>query len=381
MKRFDEDFTEEQVARSRARRRDTLPLRYASAAVGLVVPCLLGFTPLGAAVIAAVGDLAGGGWAARAASGAVALQTVLSLVGLPLSVRGEIVNRRWGLSVRRWSLFATDALKGFALAALVSAGVATALYALLRSAPARWWLWAALAGAAGVFLLSFLVPVVLEPLFNRFRPLDEGPLREQLAALVAGSGVPVRQLLVSDASRRTTATNAYVSGIGRTRRLVLWDTTIQQAPHEEVAAIAAHELGHAARRDVLGLTALSALGVAAGTAVLAAALRSPALLSAAGVSRQQDPRSLGLVLAVVAVLGAVTGPAFNAVSRRVEARADGYALDLTQAPDAVVAMERRLAVANLTDLDPDRLTVWLFATHPPIRDRIAHARSWAAERP
>ncbi|MFD0331932.1 M48 family metalloprotease [Streptacidiphilus monticola] len=99
------------------------------------------------------------------------------------------------------------------------------------------------------------------------------------------------------------------------------------------------------------------------------------------MSRQQDPRSLGLVLAVVAVLGAVTGPAFNAVSRRVEARADGYALDLTQAPDAVVAMERRLAVANLTDLDPDRLTVWLFATHPPIRDRIAHARSWAAERP
>ena len=374
---FTADFTAEQVQRSRARKRETMPLRYAAALIGTAVPCLLGFTPLGAGLVHDAGVLAGGGWIATAALGAVALQVVLTLAGLPVSLRTEAVNRRWGLSTRSWRLFAADTGKGLLLGAVLSAALSTGLYALIRARPDSWWLVAAPLAAALVVLLSFLVPVVFEPLFNRFQPMADGELRRLLLDLADRSGVRVRDILVADASRRTTAANAYVSGIGRTRRVVVWDTTVAQAEPEEVAAIAAHELGHAARRDVVTGTVVGAVGSAVAVVLLAAALHWGALLRAAGVSGATDPRSLALVLALGVVAGTVAGPFGNAFSRRIEARADGYALELTRAPQAVVAMQRRLAVLNIADLAPSRLAVLLFATHPPTLARIAHARGWA----
>jgi STE24 endopeptidase len=302
---------------------------------------------------------------------------VLTLAALPFSLRWEVVNRRWGLSTRSWRLLAADAVKGTVLGAVLLATVSVGLYALVRAAPQHWWLVAAPVAAALVVLLSFLVPVVLEPLFNRFEPMPEGELRSRLLALAERSGVRVRDILVADASRRTTAANAYVSGIGRTRRVVVWDTTVRQAGPEEVAAIAAHELGHAARRDVVTGTVLGAVGSAVAVLLLAAALHWGALLRAAGVTGAADPRSLALVLALGVVFSTVGGPFGNAFSRRIEARADGYALELTRAPEAMVAMQRRLAVLNIADLNPHPLTVLLFATHPPTAARIAHARSWA----
>ncbi|WP_037606292.1 M48 family metalloprotease [Streptacidiphilus rugosus] len=372
------DFTPEQIDRSRARKRETTPLRYASMSLGLLVPLVLGFTPLGAGLVRAAGRVAGGGWIATAVLGAVALELVPFLLALPLSARAEVVNRRWGLSTRSWRLFAADAAKGFAIGAVLFAGASFALYGLMRALPGTWWVWAAAGAAVLVLLLSFLLPVVVEPLFNRFTPLPEGPLRQRLMSLAEASGVPVRDILVSDASRRTTATNAYVSGIGRTRRVVVWDTTVERAAEEEVAAVAAHELGHAARRDVLYGTLAGAVGAAAVVCLIAAALQWTPLLDAAGVDHAADPRSLALVVALGTVLGTVGGPLRLWVSRRVEARADGYALDLTRSPETMVAMQRRLAVTNLADLEPHRLTVVLFGSHPPTRARIAHARAWAA---
>jgi STE24 endopeptidase len=371
------DFTPAQIQRSRARRRDTLPLRYASVLTGLAVPCVLGFTALGAGLVRLAGEPFGGGWIARAALGAVAVQLLLTLTGLPVSLLAERTNRRWGLSTRSWRLFAADAVKGLLIGAVLLAAVSVGLYALVRARPGDWWLIAAPGAAALVVLLSFLVPVLFEPLFNRFEPMPEGELRSLLLELVEASGIRVRDILVADASRRTTAANAYVSGIGRTRRVVVWDTTVEQAGPRQVAAIAAHELGHVARRDVLTGTVLGALGGALAVLLLAAALHWGALLRAAGVDGAADPRSLPLVLALATVAGTVLGPFGNAFSRRIEARADGYALDLTRAPEAMVAMQRQLAVLNIADLDPHPLAVLLFATHPPTASRIAHARAWA----
>jgi STE24 endopeptidase len=196
--------------------------------------------------------------------------------------------------------------------------------------------------------------------------------------LAERAGVRVQDVLVSDASRRTTADNAYVSGFGRTRRIVLWDTTIEHCAPAEIGSVAAHELGHAKRRDVVSGTALGALGMVVSVAVLAWALGDPALHGAAHASGAQDPRSLPLLLAVATVLGALGGPLFNAYSRRIEARADQFSLDVTGDPAAMVATWRRLGVRNIADLDPHPLTVLLFATHPPIPARLAHARRWAA---
>lgn len=373
-----EDFTEDQVARSRRRKRAVLPLRLASAGVGFAAVCLLGFTRLGADLAHGAGSLAGGGWIATALLGAVALDLVLTLAGLPIVARSEVVNRRWGLSNRSWRLFWADEAKGFLIGAVMLGGVSLGLFALIRTLPGTWWIPAALAAVALVFVLSFLVPVVFEPLFNRFRPLPDGPLRDRLLSVAAQTSVTVRDILVSDASRRTNSMNAYVSGMGRTRRVVVWDTTIEQAGPDQIAAICAHELGHAARRDVVTGTAISAAGMVAGTLLLAAALRWRGLLDAAGTPSATDPRSLALVVAIGTVLGMLGAPWFNAYSRHVEARADQYALDLTRDPSAVVATWRNLAVRGISDLEPHPLAQAWFGTHPAIPARIAHARRWAA---
>lgn len=373
-----EDFTEPQIERSRRRKRATLPLRLASAGLGFAAVCVLGFTRLGADLVHGAGSLAGGGWIASAALGAVALDLVLTLLGLPISVRMETVNRDWGLSNRSWRLFWTDAAKGFLIGAILLGGVSIGLFALIRALPGSWWLPVAAAGAGLVFVLSFLVPVVFEPLFNRFRPMEEGPLRERLMQVAAQTGVSVRDILVSDASRRTNSMNAYVSGMGKTRRIVVWDTTVKQAAPDQVAAITAHELGHAARRDVITGTAVSALGMIAGTLLLAAAVHWRALLGAAGTPAVTDPRTLPLIMAIGTVLGALSAPLFNAYSRRIEARADQYALDLTRNPAAVVATWRNLAVQSISDLDPHPLAQLWLGTHPAIPARIAHARGWGA---
>jgi STE24 endopeptidase len=375
---LEDDFTAEQIERARARKRDVRPLRYASMVIGLVGVGVLGFTPAGAAVVNAAGRVAGGGWIAKASLGAVGLYLVLYLLGLPLSARGEIVDRRWGLSTRSWGLFVADAVKGVAVSAVLIAAASTGFYALIRATD-LWWIWAALAAAALAVVMSFLAPVVIAPLFNRFRPMAEGQLRTRLLSLAEQSGVGVRDILVSDGSRRTTAVNAYVSGIGRTRRVVVWDTTVDQCEPEEVAAIAAHELGHAAHRDVLKGTILGALGAAASVVVLAGLLHWHPLLTAAGVTSEKDPRSLALIAALLTLFSAIGDPLALAMSRRIEARADGYALDLVRDPETIAVMERRLAVTNIADLEPHPLVVLLLASHPPIRDRIAHARRWAAE--
>lgn len=374
-----QDFTPEQIERARTYKRDVRPLRLTSTLLGLAVPLVLGLTPVGAGLVGAAGDLAGGGWVARAVLGSLALSVLGLVLRIPLSMWSETVSRRWGLSKRGWGLFAADTAKGFLIGAVLTAAGILGFYALLRYAGGAWWVWAALAAAALAVLGSFIMPVLIEPLFNKFQPLPAGPLRDRLMALVEQSGVQVKEILVSDSSRRTTAANAYVSGFGKTRRLVVWDTTTDSLDTGEVAAIAAHELGHAARRDVLTGTVFGALGAAIGVAVLAAALHWSPLLDAAGVQQADDPRSQALLRAILVVIGLAGEPWGLAYSRYIEGRADGYALDLFRDPDTIVRMERALAVQNIADLNPRRWEILLRYTHPPIPERIAHARRWAAE--
>lgn len=373
----DADFTPEQYARSKARKRATAPVRYLGLGLDLAAVCVLGFTGLGSDLVHATGDAAGGGWIVAAVLGALVLRSLLWLLDLPLSLWRERINRDWGLSTRTRKLFWFDSLRGYLIGAVLFAAVSLGFFAVTRGVPGTWPVIAGACGVALVFVLSFLLPVVVEPMFNRFRPLAAGELRERLMDLAEHAGVRVQDVLVSDASKRTTADNAYVSGFGGTRRIVLWDTTIEHCEPAEIASVTAHELGHAERRDVVVGTALGALGTVVSVALLAWALGDPALQGAANTAGAQDPRSLPLLLAVATVLGVVGGPLFNAYSRRIEARADQFSLDVTRDPAAMVATWRRLAVRNISDLDPHPLSVLLFATHPPIPARLAHARRWA----
>lgn len=195
--------------------------------------------------------------------------------------------------------------------------------------------------------------------------------------MAARDGIPVRDVLVADASRRTTGLNAYVSGFGATRRLVVYDTLLREAPPGEVRSVVAHELGHATHRDPELGALLGAIGAAAAVVALYLLGQWGALLRQAGVSSIGSPRAIGLVLAVLAVAGLVSGPAQNVASRRVEARADQHALRLTGDPAEFAAMQLRLAEVNIADVHPPRIEYLLFATHPDTVERLAAARESA----
>jgi STE24 endopeptidase len=187
----------------------------------------------------------------------------------------------------------------------------------------------------------------------------------------------VKDVLVADASRRTTSLNAYVSGFGSTRRIVVYDTLIAKATPAEVELIVAHELGHAKRQDVLHGTLLGALGGAAGVCAMALLLSWTPVLQRAGASSPGDPRVIPLLLFLVALSTLLFAPATNLMSRRIEARADVHSLDVTRDVPTFIESEQRLARTNLSDLEPNAFLYAMFATHPSSPQRIALAREWA----
>jgi STE24 endopeptidase len=371
------DFTPAEIGREVAYHDAVRPPGLLGLVAGLVVAAALGLTPVGARAVGAVARAGGGRWPVTVVLGTVLLTAVTTAVALPFSARTEVVRRRHGLSTQDWAGWSLDIAKGAGIAMVLTATALLVLYAVVRRSPDRWWAWAAVLAAGVVVLLSFAYPVVVEPVFNTFTPMAAGPLRDSLFELAEQDGVAVDDVLVADASRRTTALNAYVSGLGATRRIVVYDTLVESSTPEEVRLVVAHELGHVVADDVRDGTLTGALGAAAAMPLLFLLLSSTALLRRAGVDGVADPRGLMLVAFLVTALTTATGPLQALVSRRVEARADVHALDLTRDPDTFVASERRLALTNLADLEPNRALYLLFASHPSTPERIELARAWA----
>jgi STE24 endopeptidase len=308
-----------------------------------------------------------------AAAAYAALVTVFSsVIRTPLALwRGWWRERRWGFSTQGVAGWLGDRAKGLAVSVVLGAGAWAAAVALARALPGWWALPAGVALALAVLLLSFVAPVVLEPLFNRFRPLEDATLAAKLRLLSERAHVPVREVLVADASRRTTKVNAYVSGIGRTRRVVVFDTLLQAADTAEVEVVVAHELGHRRDGHVAKLTLLAMVGAALAVLVLWAVLGT----------RVGDPRTLpeALLLLLALELAALAPGAW--LSRRFERAADRCSLELTGQPEAFARAHVELARRNLSDLEPPRLVYLLLFSHPTAPERLALGRAWRAENP
>ncbi|MEU7654948.1 M48 family metallopeptidase [Micromonospora taraxaci] len=373
------DLPAEQVAKGREFRAALRPGSYTALAVGLLVALALGLTPLGIRLVELVGRPFGGHWAAQAVLGGLAVVLVADLVTLPFAAWRQSVLTRYGLSTNGWSGWAVDLLKSYAVSAVIGGVALFGFYAVIRLAPRWWWAFGAGGAAVLVVLLSFVLPVLVEPVFNRFTPMEQGPLRTELMSMAARDGVPVRDVLVADASRRTKAVNAYVSGLGPTRRVVVYDTLLTEATPAEVTAVVAHELGHAKDSDVAVGTLTGALGAAAAVVALYLLGSWGPLLRLAGVDSVAQPRAFPLLLALVTVAGLVAAPVQALMSRRVEARADAHALALTGDPEAFESMQRRLGSVNLGDPDPPRWEYLYSASHPSTVERMAAARAYARE--
>jgi STE24 endopeptidase len=336
-------------------------------------------TDPGRRLVAEAAGVAGGWVPGQAALATVAVVASQALAGLPFSVRAWRQDVRAGLATQRAPAWLADWLKartvGIVLTLIPVAGLVLA---------ARWLpghpLTSAVAAGLLVAALTLAGPVVLEPLFNRFTPLPEGPLRAHALATAARMGVAVSDVLVADASRRTTRLNAYVSGLGRTRRIVLYDNLLALAEREgddQVLLVLAHELAHVRHRDVPLGTAAGALAAALGVLALDGLLGLGGVRRALGVQGLGDPLAPAGVLLLAAVAGLAAAPVASAISRWSEARADWAALEARHDPASAVAVERRLALDNLADLRPNPLLVAWFASHPPVMARIAQAWLWA----
>ncbi|MFN2629528.1 MAG: M48 family metallopeptidase [Gaiellaceae bacterium] len=359
-------FTPGQIEQSRRYHRPLYRALVLDLTLGGSVLAALAYTRAGESLYRPVRDAPWWG----AALGFAALVILASdVVRLPLSFwRGFARERRWGFSTQTARSWLADQAKGVAIGIVLTAMVELALVGLARRFPHGWPLPAAAGLALAVLLVSFLAPVVLEPLFNRFSPLADEALAAELRTLAQRAGLPVRDLLVADASRRTRKVNAYVSGLGRTRRVVLFDTLLERAEPEEIRLIVAHELGHRREGHVLKGTLLGMLSAVVAVAVVWTALGTEAA----------DPRNTPVMLLLGFGLELAALAPGSALSRQWERAADRCSLELTRDLGAFVRAHTELALANLSDLDPPRPLYVLLFSHPTARERIAAARAWAA---
>jgi STE24 endopeptidase len=359
-------FSQTEIARGRHYARGQLALGLARAALDAAVLITVVRRP-------ARRGLPGGDGALAAGAGAACLSILLWLPGLPLAAIARQRSIRVGLSTQSWRAWGIDLVKARAIEALFAAGGGAGVTALARRWPRGWWLPAA---AGSVLLgagLSALAPVLLDPLFNDFTPLADGELREDVLALASAAGVRVGEVYSVDASRRTTAANAYVTGLGPTKRVVLFDTLLDRYARDQVRVVVAHELAHVRHRDVLRSVAFTALTAPA------------AALAVQRLSWELSPeRGTAGALPALALAGGLValpiGPVANQLSRAAERRADAFSLALSGAPQAFVSFEREIALQNVADLDPPRMLTAVLATHPPTAERIGIALAFQASR-
>ena len=319
--------------------------------------------------------LAGG-----AAAGA-GISVLLVIVGLPLAAWRHDRAFDVGLSTHTWGPWLGDVAKSAGIEAVLAAAGGAAALALVRRFPRRWWIpGSGIVVAFGVITL-WLWPVVIDPLFNDFQPLREGRLRSDVLQLARRADVKVGEVYRVDASRRTTAVNAYVGGIGPTKRVVLYDNLIDELPPEQVRQVVAHELGHQKHRDIyrglLWLALVAPAGVYLAQRLAETFGRRQGLGDPA---RKPGPAALPAIALAVSLVSLVLGSASNALSRQVEARADAFSLELTRNPAAHIALERELSERNITDPEPPALLHALFGTHPTTIDRIGIGEAWARDR-
>lgn len=299
-----------------------------------------------------------------------------TLITLPLGFySGFVLPHRYGQSNSSLGLWVADLFRELALEIVFGVPAVLALYAVLRGFPDWWWLIMALLIMAVSIVLAQLAPVLLMPLFFKLRPLEDADLRGRLMALAARAGSPVRGVYTMDLSRRTKAANAMFTGIGPTKRIILGDTLLNEYSADEIETVLAHELAHQVHGDLWRGIAFQAVLTVAGMAVANALLRWGVTLF--GFQGIADVAALPLVLAALSAFFLVFMPATNAFSRRMERAADDYALRVTRKPRAFQSIMAKMAGQNLSEATPPAWVVFLFYSHPPIAERLAHAERYA----
>jgi STE24 endopeptidase len=297
------------------------------------------------------------------------------LVSLPFVIyRNFVLERTYGLSSERLPSWVRDHLKALAVGLPLTIAAGLAIYAAMELVGGLWWALGALLFAAAGAVLSGLAPVVLMPIFYRFRPLERDALRERLLAISNRAGVPVLGAFEWGLGEKTTRANAALVGVGRTRRIILSDTLLEHYSDDEIEVILAHEIAHHVHHDIWSALALETLIVAA---ALLGAHAAVILFGGPGIAGPRDLAALPLMTLAAGAVSLLLTPLGNAWSRHNERRADRFALALTLRPAAFISAMRRLGAQNLAEERPSAAVLWFFHTHPTVEERIAAAKDFA----
>jgi STE24 endopeptidase len=296
----------------------------------------------------------------------------LELLTLPLDFwSGFVLEHRYGLSKLTFPRWVWRQVKGWLVGGPIGLLLLLGLYALLWYSGDWWWLWAAAGWLAVTLVLGQLLPVVILPLFYKVTPLDDPALLERLRRVAEGTGLKVEGIYRLHLSAETRKANAALAGLGRTRRVLLGDTLLEQFTPEEIEVVFAHEVGHHVHRHLPKLIVWSVVLAIGGLWLVDQVLRRVA--ESLGYEAFNDPGALPLVLLVLSLFGLALAPLQNAVSRFFERQCDRYALERTGLYQAYRSAFVKLARLNKVDPDPHPVVVWMFDDHPPIRQRLALA--------
>jgi STE24 endopeptidase len=299
-----------------------------------------------------------------------------SILGLPFAWYAQFkLEERFGFNTTTMKTWIFDRVKGLLLAMLLGYPLLALVLKLIEWTGANWWLWAAAVVIAFQLLLLLIAPAVIMPLFNKFTPLQEGTLRERLFALAQRTNFPTRSIEVMDGSKRSRHSNAFFTGLGRFRKIVLFDTLVAQLTEPELESVLAHEIGHYKKRHVLKLLGVSVAGVLVAFAAIAWLERQQWFYRAFGFEHQTGFAAANVVPALL-LFGLLAGtiifwlsPFINRWSRRFEYEADAFARATMGEAQSIIHALRKLSEKNLSNLTPHPLYSGFYYSHPTLLER------------
>jgi STE24 endopeptidase len=308
----------------------------------------------------------------------VLISTLSYFIVFPIKYFSYSLSKQYGITIQSFNSWMKDNLIGFWIEALMLSIVVYVIMLLVSKSPKRWWLYTWLLSIPFTLFLMFIQPVVIDPLYNDFYPIQDKELEREILQLAQQTNIPAERVYEVKMSEKTNALNAYVTGIGSNLRIVLWDTTLERLSKDEVLFVMAHEMGHYdlqhLKQLLVGMIAMSFVGLYITSKLYQLTLNN---LGRQLRLKREDLAAFPIILLILSLLSFAVSPITNGISRAYEYQSDRYALELTNDADAAVKTFQKLSVEGLADVNPPKLVKLFRYTHPPMVERITHIREFS----
>jgi STE24 endopeptidase len=307
----------------------------------------------------------------------IPLILIKTFLEIPFSLYSTFkIENKYGFNEMTLKLWLSDLAKSLIISVILLSILIAAAFAIISASPAFWWFWVWLLFFLFSIFLMYISPYVIEPLFNKYTQLDDESLISDISTIMQKAGIKISKVQKMDASKRTKHSNAYFTGIGHVKRIVLFDTLLQQMEKPEILAVLAHEAGHWKRKHVLKLLFLMEAGALISTYISFQLLNSELLTRIFHFSVDSFSAKIILLGFIASIVTYPIAPIFNFISRKFEWEADRFACALTCENKGLVSALIKLSAENLSNLHPHRLYAKFHYSHPPVTERIRYLREF-----